>query len=261
MVQLTPRDLVNTIPMTGKTLEYIQSELRRRKLHFTLIDPDKVNGEQAAQIAKECFDGGTAAIMLGGSTGVTIERLSECAKAIKKTVPTPVIHFPTSDKVLSPYVDAIFFMSLLNSKNPDFIIRRQASASIYIQKLNIEPLSVAYLIIEPGMTVGKVGEAELIGKNDIETAVKYALAARFFGFNFIYLEAGSGAPEPVTVEMVHAVKKSCSLPLIVGGGIRTAEQAKLLASGGADIIVTGTLIEEKDNVSEYIKNIVEVINK
>ena len=93
------------------------------------------------------------------------------------------------------------------------------------------------------MKVGEVGEADLVGRDDLERAIEYALAAELFGMSLLYLEAGSGAPEPVPPAMVSAVKKEVSIPLIVGGGIVEANQAAALARAGADIVVTGTLVE------------------
>jgi phosphoglycerol geranylgeranyltransferase len=144
-------------------------------------------------------------------------------------------------------------MSLLNSRNADWIIGAQAKASTLIKELCIEPVSMAYVIVEPGMAAGRVGEADLIKKSESRRAVCYALAAQYFGFSLVYLEAGSGASSPVPKEMISAVRKSINIPLIVGGGIRSARQAQEAVAAGADIIVTGTIIEEKfDTIKEII---------
>ena len=109
------------------------------------------------------------------------------------------------------------------------------------------------------MTAGKVGEVDLIKKDDLETAVNYALAAQYLGMDFFYLEAGSGAPEPVSDEMITAVKKSIDIPLIVGGGITDAEIAKQKVKAGADIVVTGTKLEQEKNLLKVLGNIINAI--
>jgi phosphoglycerol geranylgeranyltransferase len=135
------------------------------------------------------------------------------------------------------------------------VIGEQVMGAPIVAKIGVEPVSMGYVIVEPGMKVGEVGQAELVKRNDPKTAVAYGLAAQFMGMDLIYFEAGSGAPEPVPPEMVAAVKEKLRIPIIVGGGIRSAEQAALLRKAGADIIVTGTLVEG----SGFAESLEEVI--
>ena len=150
-------------------------------------------------------------------------------------------------------------MSLLNSRNLGYVIREHVKGAPFVKHSGIEPISMGYVIVEPGMTAGKVGEVDLIKKDDIETAVGYALAAQYLGMNFFYLEAGSGAPEPVSNKMIAAVKKSINIPLVVGGGIRDAKTAGEKAKAGADIVVTGTKLEEEKNLKKALYNIIQSI--
>ncbi|MDH3366186.1 MAG: geranylgeranylglyceryl phosphate synthase family protein, partial [Thermoplasmata archaeon] len=115
-----------------------------------------------------------------------------------------------------------------------------------IKRLGIEPISMGYIIVEPGMKVGEVGEADLIRRDDPDRAVGYAIAAEFFGMALVYLEAGSGAPQPVPEDMVRSVRENVSIPLVVGGGITDPKAASRLCWSGADIVVTGTLVENGD---------------
>lgn len=223
--------------------EYLVNKMREGTIHLALLDPDKQGHGEAGAIAKKMKDAGTDAVMIGGSTGVTSENLSETAKSIKETSGLPTIHFPGGPAALSKDVDAIFFMSMVNSTDPFWIMNAQAGASIYIKKLGIESISLGYIIVEPGMKVGEVGKAAAIRHNDIGRAVGYALACEMFGMDLVYLEAGSGADRPVPPAMISAVKKELSIPLIVGGGIRTPEAAEAARLAGADAIVTGTFVE------------------
>jgi phosphoglycerol geranylgeranyltransferase len=233
--------------------------ISKKKLHFSLLDPDKQDPEIAGSIAKTAEDTGSSAIMVGGSTLVSQEQVDKTVRAIKKQSNLPVILFPSGAKYLSKYADAVFFMSLLNSKNLEYVIREHVKGAPFVKNTGIEPISMGYVIVEPGMTAGRVGQVDLVKKDDIDTAVGYALAAQYLGMDFFYLEAGSGAPNPVSNEMISAVKKSIDIPLIVGGGIRSAKTAKEKARAGADIVVTGTKLEKERNLKEVLKNIIKSI--
>jgi phosphoglycerol geranylgeranyltransferase len=229
----------------GRVLQYISDKLRRGPLHMTLIDPEKNGGGAAAEVAAAAVALGSDAIMLGGSTGISQEQMAETARAVKATVTVPTIIFPESPASITGSADAIYFMSLLNSRSVDHVIRMQARAALGIQRIGLEPLSLGYIIVAPGMRVGEVGQADPVPREDIELAQSYALAAEFLGMQLVYLEAGSGAPAPVPTKMVEGVRRTLHIPLIVGGGIRSGKEAGNLLSAGAQILVTGTVTEQE----------------
>jgi len=239
-----------------KVIDYIYSTLKHKKMHMTLLDPAKQEPTRAGEIASIVAQLGTDAFMVGGSTGVTQENLDDTVKEIKSAAPSkPVIYFPAGANALSRYCDAIYFMSLLNSRNVRNVAGQQIIAAPVIKKLNIEPIPMGYVIVEPGMKVGEIGEAELLRRDDISTAKAYAIATEFFGMKLLYLEAGSGADKPIPSEIIAAVREETNIPLIVGGGIRDGEKAKQLIDAGADIIVNGTIIEEQ----QFEKRLSEII--
>ena len=223
--------------------EYLKDKLAKGTVHFTLLDPDP-DVESAKVIAKRMQGAGTDAFMIGGSTGVTTENLGAIAVAVREATGLPTIYFPSYVHAISDEVDVMLFMSIVNSSNPKFITHYQAKAAPYIKMLNIPTIPMAYIVVEPGMTVGRVSEAKLIPRDDIEGAVGFALAAQMMGMQLVYLEAGSGADRPVPPEMIETVKMNIDVPLIVGGGIRTPEAAAAAREAGADIIVTGTFVEQ-----------------
>jgi phosphoglycerol geranylgeranyltransferase len=197
--------------------------------------------------------------MVGGSTLLSQKQVDETVQSIKKNSDLPVILFPSGAKFLSKYADAVFFMSLLNSNNLNYVIREHVKGAPFVKYSRLEPISMGYVIVEPGMTAGRVGEADLIKREDPQTAVGYALAAEYLGMKFFYIEAGSGAPTPVPNEMIQAVKKNISIPLIVGGGIRDPGTAKEKAQAGADIIITGTAIEKDKNFKTTLTDIITMM--
>jgi phosphoglycerol geranylgeranyltransferase len=223
--------------------QYLLDRIKKGTIHMTLIDPDKQTPEEAARIALKVKLAGTDAIMIGGSTGITNENLDATAKAVREGSELPTVYFPAGPNAMTKEVDAIFFMSMVNSADPFFVIKAQAGASMYIRKLGIEPISMGYIVIEPGMRVGEIGKADLIKQDEYDKAVGYALACEMLGMDLVYLEAGSGADTPVPLAMITAVRKALSIPLVVGGGIRTPEAAKAARKAGANAIVTGTFVE------------------
>lgn len=243
-----------------KVENYIRNKLENHKLHLTLLDPEEQTPEQAVNIAKEAVAGGTDGIMLGGSTTESNE-LDKTAKALQENIDVPIILFPGNTSGVSKYADAIFFMSLLNSTNPYWIIGAQALGAPQVKKIGIEVLPMGYIVIEPGGTVGWIGDAKLIPRNKPDIAVAYAIAAECLGMRLLYLEAGSGASNHIPEEMISAVKKMTDLIVIVGGGIRDGETASRIAKAGADIVVTGTVVEDTNNVKNKIIELVKGIKK
>ena len=233
----------------------------KKKLHFSLLDPDKQEPKVAGEIARAVEEAGSSAIMVGGSTLVSQKQVDETVKAIKKQTKLPVILFPSGAKFLSKYADAVFFMSLLNSRNLGYVIREHVKGAPFVKHSGIEPISMGYVIVEPGMTAGKIGEVDLVKKDDIETAVGYALASQYLGMDFFYLEAGSGSPTTVSNEMIAAVKKNIDIPLIVGGGIRDAKTAYEKTKAGANVVVTGTKLEEEKNLKKALLSIIKSIKE
>ncbi len=238
-------------------MQHITETLKRHKMHMTLIDPAKQSPEAAAEIAAAAAEAGTDAIMVGGSTGITQENLDATVDAIKGACKLHVIYFPSGANAIARRCDAIYFMSMLNSKNVRNVTGEHWKGGPVIKKLGIEPISMGYIIVEPGMKVGEVGEADVVRRSDVPRAVGYAVATEMFGMDLVYLEAGSGAPEPVPSDMISAVRKSIGIPLIVGGGVSSPEKAESVARSGADIVVTGTLVENGD----YAGKLVDVVER
>ncbi len=225
-------------------MQYLLDRMSQGTLHVALLDPDKQPASEAGEIARRMKEAGSDAVFIGGSTGVTTENLSATAKAIREMSGLPTIHFPGSADALSTEVDALLFMSMMNSMKLEWVMGAQVYAAPIVKKMGIQTIPMGYVVVEPGMKVGEVGKANLVRRDDIAGAVAYALACEMYGMQMFYLEAGSGADRPVPPEMIRAVKDAISIPLIVGGGIRTPEAAEAARKAGADIIVTGTFIEQ-----------------
>ena len=245
--------------MLGRVEKYLLEKIKAEgSIHITLVDPEKMTPSQASRVAKSSKVNGTSAIMIGGSTFVSQTHLDDVIKAIKRIIKIPTILFPNNITGISHYADAIWFMSLLNSVDPYFLIGAQILAAPLVKKYSLEPISMGYIIVGEGGTAGIVGKAIPVPYNKPDLTAAHALAGQYLGMHFIYLEGGSGAKNPVPQKMIRMVKRFIDVPLIVGGGIRTKEQALAAASAGADVIVTGNVLERaggKQKVSEIIDGV------
>ncbi|MGQ4892121.1 MAG: geranylgeranylglyceryl/heptaprenylglyceryl phosphate synthase [Candidatus Njordarchaeia archaeon] len=233
-------------------------------VHLTLLDPDpfKLNIDLLEKIAKALDECETDMFMVGGSTAADPHYVESVVGILKENSDKPIILFPGSVSGLAKNADAVFFLSPLNSRNWYFLIGAQMLAAPVIKKWNLEAVSLAYLIFEPGGTAAFVSDVAPIPRKKPEIAVAYAMAAELIGFDMIYLEAGSGAPEPIPSIAVKAVSSNVSKPVIVGGGIRTLEQAIKIVKAGASAIVQGSKFEEailNGNLASYIKEFREFI--
>lgn len=256
-------DIVIDEYIESNTYEYLIKKINNEgALHFSLIDPDPLRQgpSKAGKMAKYAEDAGTDAILIGGSTVFDQSFVDKTILAIKDKVSIPVIIFPGGISNVSKHADAIFFMSLLNSSDPYSIIGQQALASYTIRSYNLEYISMAYLIIEPGGSAGWIGNAKLLPKKKPKLTAAYALAAEMFGFKIVYLEAGSGA-EKIPVDHIKTCSSILNIPIIAGGGVDNEEDARAFVDAGADIIVMGTYIENhilKDN-GNSLKRIIDEI--
>ena len=256
-------DMIINEYLEKNTYQYIIKKINNEgALHFSLIDPDPLrqSPSKAAKMARFAEDAGTDAILIGGSTVFNQSFVDKTIIAIKNDIHIPVIIFPGGISNVSQHADAIFFMSLLNSADPYFIVGQQALASYTIKTSNLEYISMAYLIIEPGASAGWIGNAKLLPRNKPKLTTAYALAAEMIGYKIVYLEAGSGS-EKIPADHITTCSSILNIPIIAGGGVENKEDARSFVEAGADIIVMGTYIENnllKDNGSS-LKVIIDEI--
>jgi phosphoglycerol geranylgeranyltransferase len=228
---------------------------KHKHLHFSLIDPASQTADKAGLMARLCELYGSDAIMVGGSTVRTRQQVHETVAHIKAKSKLPVILFPNSAEAISANSDYIFFMELLNSMDLRFRGGEQVKGAPLIKRFGLKTISMGYLVISTSKTpttVERAAKLDKIGMQDIEKAIQYALYAEMIGMSCVYFEAGSGAEHPVPNEMIKAVRREVKMPLIVGGGIRTPEVAVEKIKAGADVVVTGTILENDSKTLEKI---------
>ncbi|MEE9441609.1 MAG: geranylgeranylglyceryl/heptaprenylglyceryl phosphate synthase [candidate division Zixibacteria bacterium] len=213
-----------------------------------LLDPDRVERKRlisAAQSAQVC---GVDAI-LAGSSLITHNDFDSGMADIKRVTKLPVILFPGSSGQVSRHADGILYISLISGRNPTYLIEEQVKGAPMIKAFGLEPIPTGYMLIDSGRitSVQYISGTIPIPRNKNDIAMAHALAAQYMGMKLVYLEAGSGASQPVPGEMVTAVAEYCDLPVIVGGGIRRPEQAAAMIETGASFVVIGTRLEFEDD--------------
>jgi len=241
--------------MVGKVWKYITKKLESEgACHFSLLDPDPLSTtiEDVVEIATLAEKAGSDALMIGGSTLFGV--IDDAVEKIGDAVDIPTILFPGNVSGVSEKADAMFFMTLLNSTNPYYIIGAQALAAPKIKMAGIETIAMAYLMVSPGKTAAWVGDAKPFPRDKPKLPAMYAMAAELFGMKLVYLEAGSGAEGGgVPPNMIAAVSKVIDIPLITGGGFNDAKSVVSAVEAGASIVVQGTYLEkhvQSDNGAE-----------
>ena len=267
----------NMAGVESQTLEHVCDNTKITR-HAILIDPADQTPDVAAKRAMAAVAAGSKMVLVGGSSDTDMDNVHRTVVAIQEALElvtwassqdsgleeknwkVPVVLFPQGAAALSPAADAITFMMLMNSKSPRYLIEEQVAGSLYIKNAGISPLPMGYIICEPGGKAGEVGKADLILSSETERIAAYATTAEYYGFKIIYLEAGSGAKTPVSPELIKAARKSCDLTIIVGGGIRDGDTAKIASDAGADWVITGNLTESFDDANALQKVLMEFIS-
>ncbi len=222
----------------------VQNLEKVRSLFFTLLDPDSGSAAEIIECGLKSARAGVDAILLGGSF-IGNPAFTPIAQALKKETNIPVVLFPGGCSHISPGLDAILFTSLISGRNPQFLIDEQVRGAVLVRGLKMEAIPTAYMLIESGRTtaVEYISNTRPIPSDKPAIAAAHAMAAELMGQRWVYLEAGSGAMNAVPPKVVAAVRASVDLKVIVGGGIRTPEQARERVEAGAHAIVVGNLFE------------------
>ena len=245
---------------SNSVLDYFNEVLKKHTAgYLVLIDPEQCEVDKCVKLAAKVEQAGADAILLGGS--FLTNDLHPIAKALKQETELPIVLFPGDSMHLTPYADAILYISLISGRNPNYLIGEQVKAAPWIQRYALKPIPTGYMLIEGGnrTAVEFMSGTTPIPRDKPDIAGPHALAAEYLGMQMVYLEAGSGAAHPVPNEMITAVKNQISIPLIVGGGIRTPKIAAEKVKAGADFIVTGNVLE-KNGSFELMKDFANAVH-
>lgn len=224
--------------------QILSAKNKAEKLLAILIDPDKVTADSILALSDKIKQSPATHIFVGGSS-FEGDHLDEIIVRLKQKTSLPILLFPGNPDQISKEADGILFLMLLSGRNPDYLVEHQINAVPILEKTNLEIISTGYILIESGgkTAVERVSQTKPLSKDNIDYISQTAKAGELIGNKLIYLEAGSGAQNAVTPEIIKNVSQRISLPLIVGGGIRSRKQMEQAYLAGADLVVIGTAFE------------------
>jgi putative glycerol-1-phosphate prenyltransferase len=225
-----------------------------KKLLAVLIDPEKMELKHVPVFFEKVHKSIATHIFVGGSTDKN-NQLEQLVSAIKKETNLPVVLFPGNVSQITNKADGILFLSLLSGRNPEYLIEQQIKAAPILKKYNLEIIPTGYILIDgkKETTTQKVSNTKPISQEKIALILHTSLAGEFSGKQLIYLEAGSGAAEIVHQNIIKKIAAEITIPLIVGGGIRSKKQLKNTFNAGADIIVIGTAFENDESFFNVLR--------
>lgn len=228
------------------------AQLGRKQL-AVLIDPDKATEQHLSQLVRKAEQMGADYFFVGGSL-LSSDQLAQTIGYIKQYVEIPVVIFPGGVTQVTDNADGILLLSLISGRNPEFLIGAHVVAAPALRRSGIQVLPTGYMLVDGGAptTVSYISNTTPIPANKPDIAACTAMAGEMLGLQLIYMDAGSGAPNPIPTAMIKAVKRSVKLPVIVGGGMRTAEAAQAAWAAGADVVVIGNALEEQPNFIEAL---------
>jgi len=217
--------------------------------YLPLIDPENAKDEGFEDVLRSLKDADIDGVLVGGST-LSKVHIETVVKKIKNVTVKPVIIFPGCHYQVTGEADAIFFMSLISGRNPQFLIEEQVKAAKLVKNCELEAIPVTYLLIESGnqTSAERVSNTKPLPRDNTELIVSHALAGKYLGMKMCYMDAGSSAKYSIPEKIIREVKKETALPLIIGGGIKTPDEARKKVEAGADFIVTGSIIEKTPSI-------------
>jgi putative glycerol-1-phosphate prenyltransferase len=215
-----------------------------KKSIAVLLDPDKAKGDSLDKILNVAIESKADYIFAGGS--LTFSSIDILISDIRKLCKIPVVLFPGNLLQLTLNADIILLLSLISGRNPELLIGNHVIAAPHLRNAREKLVSVGYILISCGKStsVEYISQTEAIPQGKPEIAVATAMAGEMLGLQMIYLEAGSGASNPVPVNLVRAVRQNISVPLAVGGGITNKDEIEEILNAGADLIILGNGCEK-----------------
>lgn len=234
---------------TGSSFQAWLDALRSQgaKCLAALLDPDKLAPAEVPARVQALQQRGVGLVLVGGSL-LARNATEAVVQAAKATAQVPVVLFPGSLFQLCPQADALLFLSLISGRNPELLIGHHVHSAPVIHEMGLEPVPTGYMLVDCGTptTASYISGTTPLPHHKPQVAAATALAGQMLGLRALYLDGGSGATQPVSAQMVAAVRACTHLPLLVGGGIRTQAQAQAAWHAGADVVVVGTALEEAE---------------
>ncbi len=232
----------------------VSAKKEGKKLLAVLIDPEKMDLKHIPCFFEKIHNSIATHIFIGGSTDKD-NQTESVVMAVKKETNLPVILFPGDVSQITNKADGILFLSLLSGRNPEYLIEQQIKAAPILKNAPLEIIPTGYILIDGKKETAtqKVSNTKPISQEKTTRILHTSLAGEFSGKQLIYLEAGSGATQVVSQNIIEMVSNKITVPLIVGGGIHTKKQLEDAFNAGADIVVIGTAFEKDESFLKVLR--------
>jgi len=241
--------------------DLLKGKQQNKKKFAVLLDPDKMRLKQFEKTLQLAIDSKVDYFFIGGSLIVS-DMLDKTLESIKKSCNIPMVLFPGNSFQLSYKADALLLLSLISGRNAELLIGKHVVVAPYLKLSPLEILSTGYMLIDGGVptTVTYMSNTNPIPANKPDIAASTAMAGELLGLKTIFMDAGSGAQNPIHKEMIQAVSNTIDIPLIIGGGIKTPEKAFENVEAGADLIVIGDIIEKTPELLPELADAIHSFN-
>lgn len=245
----------------GKCLANLEAKAKVKKSLALLIDPDDLGEIDISRLLHNAIENQVDFIFVGGSL-VTSDQLTELVEYIKSYTSIPCIIFPGNAMQIDLNADAILFLSLISGRNPELLIGQHVLSAPLLKKADIEVIPTGYMLVNSGKStsVSYISNSQPIPNDKPSIAASTAMAGEMLGLKVIYMDAGSGADEPISSKVIRSVRKNIDCPLIVGGGINTMIKAKAAFNAGADVVVLGNGVQKNLALLNEVAELVHLLN-
>ncbi len=252
---VTPEHAPRFSPLTDTRVASVYQHLldvrhARGAAFIVLIDPDRLPEAALPALARRCHDAGVDALFVGGSL-LHAPAFGTYLRRLRAVTHLPLIGFPGSVSQLSAELDAVLYLSVVSGRNPEYLFGQHVHAAPVIRRLGIEPIATGYMLVESGRatTAQYISHTLPLPRHKPDVAAATALAAEMMGMRLLYADGGSGADRTVPEEMIAAICEVCTVPLVVGGGLRTPDEVARKVRAGAGLVVVGTALEQRPDAA------------
>ncbi|WP_018476439.1 phosphoglycerol geranylgeranyltransferase [Pontibacter roseus] len=232
-----------------------------RKHFAVLLDPDNLDEASCLNLLALSETHQVDFFFVGGSL-ITTDNQASIIRLIKENSSIPVILFPSNSLHIDKQADGILLLSLISGRNPDFLIGQHVLSAPILKTSQLQVYPTGYMLVDTGRqtTASYMSGTTPIPYDKPGIAACTAMAGELLGLRYIYLDGGSGAMHPISADMIKAVREVVDVPVIVGGGINTADKAAAALEAGADVLVIGNHIEKNPGFLAEVSHLIASYN-
>src|SRR3954465_9239985 len=136
---------------TGKIYSQLRALKSQNQSGFAVLaDPDKIAPADMHYLARLCNDAKVDYLLMGGSL-LMAHQMELCIQRFKTESDIPVVLFPGSPAQVTPYADALLYLSLISGRNAELLIGQHVASAPQVKASGLEVISTGYIIIDGGV--------------------------------------------------------------------------------------------------------------